>query len=143
MSVIKCGKCGAVLSSPDPATCPQCGRALSEIHLLVDEEISLTLREKLHAKVRYGQPGEIAPHLETTAGDDLQRSSGRWLHLERRVDREKDLYTEKLTDPETGEVMRDVRERLSEHRGRGAAKSGGILRDSQQRGESRLLPPPR
>jgi hypothetical protein len=131
MSVIKCGKCGAVLSSPDAATCPQCGRALSEIHVLVDEEVSLTLREKLHAKVRHGQPGEVAPHLEMVAGDDLQRSSGRWLRLERRIDRENDLYTEKLTDPETGEVVREVRERLSEHRGSGAAKQRDTSKDGE------------
>jgi predicted Zn-ribbon and HTH transcriptional regulator len=49
MSVTKCGKCGAVLRAAIDAesTCPQCGRELSEIHVLVDEEVSRTLRENL------------------------------------------------------------------------------------------------
>ena len=133
MAVTKCGKCGAVLSPPVHAAsmCPGCGKALSEIRVLVEEEVPLTIRERLQTKVRHGQPGEVAPHLETTAGDDLKWSTGRWLRVERRVDRENDLYTETLTDPETGEVVREVHERLSEHRGRGAAKEVGTPGDGE------------
>lgn len=38
------------------------------------------------------------------------------------VDREADRYTERLVDGETGEVIHDVDEPLSEHRGHGSAK---------------------
>ena len=110
---------------PAPAYghCPGCGELLSFIAVAAEDQVeagTTRLREKLGIKARH--PGEGKPHLIKTVGDDLQRSTGRWLHLERTVDRENDDYRETLTDPQTGEVLLDKRERLSEHRGRGAAK---------------------
>jgi hypothetical protein len=102
-------------------TCPGCGVQLSLVAIGVKDEGGITLREKLKAKVRHGLPGTVKPHLEKTVGDDLQRSTGQWLNLERTVDRENDYYRERLTNPQTGEVL-DKQERLSEHQGHGAAK---------------------
>jgi hypothetical protein len=39
--------------------------------------------------------------------------------------------TEKLTDPETGEVVREARERLSEHQRRGAAEQSDPANDGE------------
>lgn len=38
------------------------------------------------------------------------------------LDRDNNRYVEKVVDPETGEVLRDVEEPLSEHQERGWAK---------------------
>jgi hypothetical protein len=38
------------------------------------------------------------------------------------VDRPNGRYVKRISDPETGAVVRDVDERLSKHTGRGAAK---------------------
>jgi len=44
------------------------------------------------------------------------------MHLERLIDRENDWYAETVTDPETGEIVHECKEPLSEHQGHGAAK---------------------
>jgi hypothetical protein len=95
---------------------------VTDVNLTATDDVGVVLRSKLGFKVRHGQPGKVRPHLEKKVGDEFQYSTGRWLHLEQTVDHENDLYTEKLTDPESGEVIRDVQERLSEHRGHGAAR---------------------
>ncbi len=60
--------------------------------------------------------------MEQTSGDDLWRARGKWMKLERLVDRENDLYRKIIADPETGEVVIRVEKPLSQHRGHGSAK---------------------
>ena len=38
------------------------------------------------------------------------------------IDREADTYDETVTDPESGEIVHECHEPLSEHRGHGSAK---------------------
>jgi hypothetical protein len=45
--------------------------------------------------------------------------------LDRVIDRDNDYYLERIVDPETGEVIRECEEKLSEHQGRGSAKPKG------------------
>jgi hypothetical protein len=52
-------------------------------------------------------------------GADLHRYSGTSRWLTREVDRKNNRYRERITAPD-GEVVRDVDEPLSEHRGHGA-----------------------
>ena len=66
--------------------------------------------------------GEKRPYIEIQDGAQLRVSEGDYVHKFRRIDPGNDEYEEKLTDRETGEVIRWVREPLSEHRGRGSAK---------------------
>jgi hypothetical protein len=92
MARATCGECGAVVGPPVTSAdkCPECGERLSLIAISVGDEVGITLRENLGLKVRHGLPGQIRPHLEKVVGDDLQWSTGRWLHIERTVDREND-----------------------------------------------------
>ena len=46
----------------------------------------------------------------------------KWMHREKTENRREDRYTEVVTDPDTGEIIHEVDERLSDHRGRGSAK---------------------
>jgi hypothetical protein len=62
------------------------------------------------------------PYFEAVSGADLQRKSGKWMHLERVVDRENDNYREVVKDPETGAIIHECEEPLSKHQGHGAAK---------------------
>jgi hypothetical protein len=61
--------------------------------------------------------------VEAKIGDDLHRKSGRWMKLERRIDREENHYYEKITDPDTGKIIHLSDEPLSRHQGHGSAKS--------------------
>jgi hypothetical protein len=72
------------------------------------------------AKVR--EPGRKKPRLEIKQSDSLTRSTGRWATLMQRVDRGNDRYDKTVVDQETGEVLRDCHEPLSEHTGRGSAR---------------------
>ena len=71
-------------------------------------------------KGRHGGSGK--PYLKSVTGADLHRESGKWMHLERVVDRDKDEYKEVVIDPETGAVIHSCVEPLSKHQGHGAAK---------------------
>lgn len=78
------------------------------------ETMQVTEEGKHHSKHRYV--------IEFEAGDDLHRDSGKWMDKVRLIDRREDNYLEVITDPETGEKVRDCHELLSEHQGHGSAK---------------------
>jgi hypothetical protein len=61
---------------------------------------------------------------ELVSGHSLSVALGRFVEKMRLVDRKDDRYKERVVDPVTGEVLRDVDEPLSEHRGQGSAKRG-------------------
>lgn len=52
---------------------------------------------------------------------ELHRESGEVRHVVREIDRAGNRYYERITDPH-GNVVREVDEPLSEHRGRGSAR---------------------
>ena len=47
-----------------------------------------------------------------------------WMHREKTENRRENRYTEVVKDPETGEIVYEVEEPLSERRGHGSAKEG-------------------
>ncbi len=119
-----CGSCGQSLNedpgqpSENQRPCPHCGSSQRTINVSVQEKI--TVKEKFRLKDK--QEGKKKPSLDQTHGDDLQHQTGKWMKLSRVIDRDNDLYHETVTNPETGEVVHECKEPLSEHRGHGAAK---------------------
>jgi hypothetical protein len=59
-----------------------------------------------------------------TVGYDLHKRTGEWNRLERIIDRVKDWYSEKVVDPDSGRIIHQCEEPLSEHKGHGSAKKG-------------------
>jgi DNA-directed RNA polymerase subunit RPC12/RpoP len=120
--VVTCQACGKELEEPpgleERAPCPRCGSAAR--HVMIGVRDTITVHESVAVKARHGDRGR--PFREIKQGDDLHRKTGRWTVLSRLIDREQDLYEERIVDGETGEVIRDVREPLSKHRGHGSAK---------------------
>ena len=55
-------------------------------------------------------------------GDDFNRKLGKFVKLERVIDREKNWYKKRVTDPDTGEVLYECEEPLTDHRGHGSAR---------------------
>lgn len=80
--------------------------------------------DQLRGKARHGAPGQVKPHREWVAGEELHRDSGQRRRIERVIDREHDRHTERITD-EAGDVVWELDEPLSQHRGYGAAKRRG------------------
>ncbi len=121
---VNCGACGKELAEDPHAPvetrkpCPDCGSTSRDFQKSLSATV--TVRTKLSMKARHATGGR--PFLEQIVGDDLHRKSGKWMKLERLIDRERDLYHKVVKDPETGQIVHECQEPLSEHRGHGAAK---------------------
>ena len=122
--VVRCGACHAKLDEDPHAPteqrgpCPHCGSVSRHFEVGISE--TLALHSKLTAKGRH--PGEKRPFIEQTVGDDLHRKTGRWMKLHRVIDRLRNWYHERVTDPASGQVMHECNEPLTEHKGHDSAK---------------------
>lgn len=81
-------------------------------------------KKKLRLKVR--RASKRKPSIEQIQGDDLQCDTGKWRNLIQVIDREKNLYHKVITDKETGEIIHECKEPLSQHQGHGDAKGGQL-----------------
>ncbi len=121
---VSCGKCKIHLEEatnlpPNKRTpCPNCGSVSRLFHVSIHD--TSTMKSKLGMKARHPNGGK--PFIEQVSGDDLQQKTGKWMKLSRVIDRENDHYHEVVSDPSTGEIVHECKERLSEHKGHGAAK---------------------
>ena len=59
---------------------------------------------------------------KSEAGHSVYKEDGRVYWIEREIDRIANEYYERIVDKETGEVVREVHEPLTEHRGHGSAR---------------------
>jgi hypothetical protein len=121
---LRCAKCGIELDEapstpvPDRQPCPTCGSMMRLAEVRIGS--TLTLRSLLTFKARHDGRGR--PFAEGKVGDDLHRTTRRWLRLERIIDRVRDWYREILSDRRTGEIVHHVEEPLSKHTSHGAAR---------------------
>ncbi len=122
---VLCGECKIQLEE-DPnlpakerAPCPKCGAVSRTFHVSIHDTV--TMKSKLGMKGRHAGGGK--PFVEQISGDDLHRKTGKWVKLKRIIDHENDHYHEIVTDPATGKIIHECKERLSDHKGHGAAKS--------------------
>lgn len=124
-----CAGCGhAVLSGDNPYqpikppdACPQCGAANWLLRVGFGETISA--RDGMTATGFGPHKGkERAKILRAKVVTEVFRKTGRLHNVNRTIDKRNDQYDEIITDAETGEVVREVHEPLSEHRGRGSAR---------------------
>jgi len=122
---IECSDCHELLDEsyqpPNQKGCPRCG----SLRRTIQVGAILSTMVGFHAKAswRTGDRKRGKPLRWGVTGDDLHSESGRWNKLERTFDRIMDLYYEHIVDGETGVVIRHCVEKLSEHIGRGSAKS--------------------
>jgi predicted nucleic acid-binding Zn-ribbon protein len=118
---ISCRDCGEdftkhpqLLASGGP--CPSCGGH--------DRHVEVSDRVTAHAKVALvARDAAGRWFAKVKAGDEFFHLTQSWHQLFRRIDRDADRYTERITDAETGEVIKSVEEPLSEHQGHGSAKT--------------------
>jgi len=121
-----CQDCNAAIDVTSDATgvprpCPRCGslRQVSEESLVSSFAAGAQMRTKGYAGGLSKTKGLL---FESTVGDSLSVSLGRFVKIVQHVDHETKRYIKKVVDPVTGDVLRDVDEPLSEHQGRGSAK---------------------
>ena len=119
---VKCNKCGShfdVIAGFDKSMlCPVCD--VNDWNYNVPEEEKTELRQPVKLKERPPEGGK--PIREIKSGEELFKETNEWRQIERIVDRKDDVYYEKITDLKTGKVIKEVFEKLSEHKGHGADK---------------------
>lgn len=127
---VSCKSCGAVFRGEDaraivnaqPPVCVFCSGRTFKIGMGVEDHAG-PIHERARIKVK--DPSKRSREkirVEVFVGDDLMKTTGRWMRKHRRTDRDADHYVETVTDPATGEVIHYCNEPLSQHQGHGSAK---------------------
>jgi hypothetical protein len=82
--------------------------------------------ENLLAVDGYGaigkRPGKKKPFVEEMSMPEYSYSKGKIVHKYRLIDRDNDKYAEKVSDYQSGEIIHQCEEHLTEHFGHGSAK---------------------
>jgi hypothetical protein len=121
-----CSGCGAPIDGVDGpdgehATCSRCGDRRRTAHY----SVVLSAKAEVYLKVRHKSPGHMRkPHREVIQGDEFFRRTGRWSTIYRLFDRVNDWYEEVIWDRETGAIIYQKAEPLSEHRNQSAKHYG-------------------
>jgi len=106
----------AALRNGDNPPCPNCGKSLRTA--FVQFSTTLTTAVSMKAVGRRAR-GVRRRFLDLRAGASWNRDRQRYVDRVMNVDRDADTYDEVVADPETGEVIHECHEPLSEHRGHG------------------------
>jgi len=117
-----CKDCGAQFdSNKDGSVCPQCGSSSKVVNASVNIQVSLYMRWKM-----FGIKMEKRI-FELIFGHEKFIKTNRMVKKGRLIDRENNWYEEIVTDPKTGEVIHETKEKLTDHSGHGSAKPKGKL----------------
>ncbi len=127
--LIFCDDCGHQLpkewnsdaSASQP--CSECGSDKQRVAIGADDDLALKLYDRIKLKAKDDTyPSKKKVRKEIIAGDDKRASRGDYVYKRRVIDRDNDLYIEKVVDKKTGEIIHEVVESLKEHFGHGSAK---------------------
>lgn len=123
MENVECNDCGTQYSE-NLKECPNCGsrhrRVSIEIHSNV--HINSEIRGMRGKNPHY--PGKRKIRWEWIDENRVQKGDGITpIHYHQLIDRDSDVYEEKVIHLKTGEVIHKCNEPLSEHRGHGSDKS--------------------
>src|SRR5260221_3076298 len=98
--------------------CPKCGSVRQKQIVNIFEEVKVEIHDQVRMKGRNAPgTGKSGIRYDHIVGDDQRRSEGDYVHKERIIDKDGNRYRELVQDKETGEVLRDVDEKLSDHTG--------------------------
>lgn len=122
-TTVSCSGCGTSVPEPprikDRKPCPTCASMARTFAVTLTDKVEA--HDGLASKARHGDVGKVRPYREAYTGSDYHRDSRKWRQVSRVVDRENNRYTERIVDA-AGNVVREINEPLSQHRGHGAAK---------------------
>lgn len=99
--------------------CPQCNSKNLQRNLFLTDNV------KIHENVKgksSKKPGQKKPQSEFQAGEEKSISRKKFVEKIRKIDRASNEYFERVTDPETGEIIHQCSEPLTKHLGHGSAK---------------------
>ena len=117
----ECAACGQRLAQARTEAeaalpCPACGSTGRNIFVSVTEAV--VLRDGVGMKAK--RVGQKKPFVESISVPSHSRKLGKLVHHERLIDRDNNLYHEKVTEYESGTTIHEQKEPLSEHVGHGS-----------------------
>lgn len=120
---VVCSDCKTVLNQQanDQTPCSQCGSTQRTLHIEFEDSIAIT--EWFDMKVKnHSLPSAKKLRVHMQSGQQFSVRLDRYVDKDRILDKENNRYLEKVTDPLTGDVLRNCDESLAEHQGHGSAK---------------------
>jgi hypothetical protein len=122
MHGVKCSSCGGEIQGRDEPRCPclTCGSTNRIISVTVEEYLSVYdgLAFRQTGQKQEGKRGIVAEGFVKYVGSKLAAL----VRHERSINRRDNRYFEKVSDAETGKVIHECSEPLSQHQGHGSAK---------------------
>lgn len=116
--ILFCENCSQQIKD-EKKPCPVCGCSKFTNKLVLSDRMSIS--ERIQGKAKRLERKK--PVQEFIYGVDYSKRAKKYMDKERLIDRENDIYHEKITDKETGQVIHECDEKLSEHFGHGSAKN--------------------
>lgn len=134
---VRCANCNVVLNEKlDGSThppCPNCGSVYRHVLATAEEEVPLRIREDTRTDIKDpSRRSKDKLRRQILSGDSLHHKTGKWMKRYQEIDKDADRYRKIVSDLETGEVLRDVDEPLTDHQGRGSAKGRPKSQDSDK-----------
>lgn len=145
---VMCADCGIELRSEETGSekstpCPTCGSVKRNLTLSITEQMQ-PAHDILTGKLKDKRfPSKKNPRVEFTVGDDQRKSDGKWMLKTRTINKEKNQYSEVVTDPETGAVVHKCEQPLSQHIGHGSAKKKKLSNQASEVTARKLADPQR
>jgi len=120
---VTCSECGSTIDETlDPpgalCPCPVCGSSSRVFGRVASD--SITFRDG--AAFKQKRPGIKKPIAEGFVLPTVSKATGRAVEHSRRIDRGANRYTERVVEYDSGTVVHETDEPLTEHRGHGSAK---------------------
>ncbi len=120
-----CESCNLRIETPETIKvaplCPVCKKTAFRIEevSISDLEVGNDFLDIKDKNEQYPSKRKLRQHIKTGV---KRGKDDRLVHIRRVINADTDQYKEKVIDMETGEVIRDCNELLSEHRGRGSER---------------------
>lgn len=122
-----CADCGVERLGPGiegasgtSTPCPNCGATGLQRRVFLTDTVHM--RDGLAGRSRGLRDGVRKDLQKWKQGTELYRKEGRWHEVRRLIDHLNDWYDEVITDEQTGQVVHECHEPLSQHRGHGGAR---------------------
>lgn len=120
-----CAKCKAEM--PDDVAgqprvhCPSCGATARALEANISDGIVVYDGHRVKAK-RPSFPSDKKLRFDTYSGVEQSHEYDKLVRVQRTIDKDGDFYSEKVIDLNTGEVLHQCEEPLSQHTNHGSAK---------------------
>jgi len=128
-----CRHCGAELPPNHTGPCPHCGKTGKDYRAPVTAGVNIVAR--VSSKARHKGRGfkKFAKEILQGWFSSISPALKKGVYKERIIDKEKDEYHEVVENAETGEIIREVHEPLTQHKSlaKKPAKKENRLREEQ------------